>query len=165
MASPRCGNNALDDAHGSAAIWADALCLDCVFALGVRRQGGVLRLRFFIDEQSAARCDLFGAAAIGHESEVADTMEAVGQSMKEKATDELVRLQTHDLLGAVLTVILPAESDVIVVASFEAVVGDGDAMGVATEIGEDLGRPAERPLGVDDPCDRRSPGKENGNVA
>ncbi len=76
-----------------------------------------------------------------------------GQSMKEKATDELVRLQAHDLLGAVLTVILPAESDVIVVESFEAAVGDGDAMGVAAEIGEDLGRPAERPLGVDNPID------------
>src|SRR3974390_2797104 len=107
MASLRCGNNALDDAHGSAAIRAGAL--GGVFIHGVRRRGGVLRLRFFIDEQSTARCDLFGAAAIGHESEVADAMEAGGQSMKEKATDELVRLQAHDLLGAVLTVILPAE--------------------------------------------------------
>ena len=146
MAALRCGNKALDDPHGSTAIWADALGVEGVSVRGVR-------LAFFIDEQSAARCDLFGAAAIGHESEVADAMEAVGQSMKEKATDELVRLQTQDLLDAILTVILPAERDVIVVESFEPAVCNGDAMGVAAEISENLGGAAERLLGVDHPVD------------
>jgi hypothetical protein len=50
--------------------------------------------------------------------------------MKQKAADELVRLQPHDLLGAVLTVI---QGDVIVVESFEAAVGDGDAMSEAAD--------------------------------
>ncbi len=52
---------------------------------------------------------------IGHEAEVADAMKAVGQGMKEKTTDELVWLQPHDLLGAVLAVILPSEGDVSVI--------------------------------------------------
>jgi hypothetical protein len=38
----------------------------------------------------------------------------------------------------------------------DAAVGDGDAMGVAPEIGEDLRRPAKRLLGVNDPCDRKA---------
>jgi hypothetical protein len=37
-------------------------------------------------------------------------------------------------------------------------------MGVAAEIGEYLLGTGKRRLGVNDPCDRRSPGKENGNV-
>src|SRR5674536_290696 len=37
------------------------------------------RLQSFIDEQSAARCDLGGAMTIGHEAEVTDSMKAVGQ--------------------------------------------------------------------------------------
>ena len=43
-----------------------------------------------------------------------------------------------------------------VVAGLDAAVGDGDAMGVAAEIGENLRGSAERPLGVDDPCDRKA---------
>ncbi len=64
------------------------LGVEGIFVHGVRRRGGVLRLAFFIDEQSAARCDLFGAAAIGHESEGADAVEAVGQSMRAKYEGE-----------------------------------------------------------------------------
>jgi hypothetical protein len=52
----------------------------------------------------------------------------------------------------------------IVVEGDDPAVGDRDPMGVAAEISQDLGGPAERLLGVDDPCDRRSPGKENGDV-
>ena len=138
MVSLRCGTNARDDSHGSAAIWADQLGADSVFVDRVRQGGGDLRLCFF-GKESAARRDIFGPAAIRHESEVADAMEAVGQGMEQKTADELVRLQPHDLPGAVLTVILPAECDVIVVESFEAIVGYSDAMGVAAEICENLG--------------------------
>ena len=106
MASRWCGKHALDDPHGSAAIWADALGVGGVFVHRGRRRGSVLRLGFFIDEQSAAQSDIFGAVTVRHESEIADAVEAVGQGMKQKATNELVWLQPHDLLGAVLTVIL-----------------------------------------------------------
>ena len=41
----------------------------------------------------------------------------------------------------------------ILVEGDEPAVGDGDAMGVAAEIGQHLRGPAEGPLGVDDPVD------------
>jgi hypothetical protein len=41
-------------------------------------------------------------------------------------------------------------------------VGDGDAVRVAREIGEDRCGSGEGSLGVDDPCVRRNPGKEEG---
>ncbi len=66
-------------------------------------------------------------------------MEAVGQGMKQKAADELAGLEPHDLLGAALAIILPSEGDVIVIEGDEAAVGDGDGMGAAAEIGENLG--------------------------
>ena len=72
MASPRSGKNALDGPHGSAAIWADPLGFDGVIVDRVRRRGGGFRLRFFIDEQSAAQSDIFGAVTVRHESEIAD---------------------------------------------------------------------------------------------
>ena len=48
----------------------------------------------------------------------------------------------------------------IVIAVLDAAVGDGDAMGVAPEIGEDLGGPTERLLGVDDPSGAAHRGSE-----
>jgi hypothetical protein len=90
---------------------------------------------------------------VRHESEIADAVKAVGQGMKQKAADELVWLQPQDLLGAVLTVILSGKGEMIVVESLDAAVGDGDAMGIAAEIGDNLGGSAERLLGVDYPVD------------
>jgi hypothetical protein len=44
----------------------------------------------------------------------------------------------------------------IVVECDEPAVGDRDTMGVAAEIGQDLCRSAEGPLGVNNPCDRKA---------
>src|SRR5687768_18359385 len=79
-----------------------------------------------------------GAAAIGEQAVVADAMEAAGQHVNEKAADELVAGQRHDLvpLPALGAVVLPPEGDAGVVAGDEAAVGDGAAVGVAAEIGE-----------------------------
>jgi len=104
-------------------------------------------------EQAPAEVELGGAMAIGEEAVVADAMEAVGEGMQQEAADELVDLQGHDLGLVVMAIIFPAEGDLIVVDIDEAAVGDGDAMGVAPEIGQDLLWTAERRLGIDDPFD------------
>src|ERR1700748_1030434 len=105
---------------------------------------------------------------IGEESEVANATEAVRQGVQQESSDELVGPQAHDLNGAVVAVVLPGERDMIVVAGFEAPIGDGDAMVVAAEIGEDLRGAAERLLGVDDPIDAPRGGQiggERGGIA
>ena len=99
---------------------------------------------------------------IGEEAEVSNAMEAVGQGVQQEAPDELVGLQTHGLDGAVVAIVLPGEGDMIVVAGLDAAVGDGDAMGVAAEIGENLRGAAERLLGVDDPIDAPRGGQMGG---
>ena len=50
-----------------------------------------------------------------------------------------------------MTVVAPAEADLTVLDGEEAVVGDGDAVGVAPEVVENLLGPGEGALGVDDP--------------
>ena len=93
-------------------------------------------------------------AAAGQEPEVADAVEVAGQDVEQEASDELLGREGQGLeaaVMAVMTVIAPAETDLAVLDSEEAVVGDGDAVGVAAEVVENLLRAGEGPLGVDDP--------------
>jgi hypothetical protein len=50
-----------------------------------------------------------------------------------------------------VSVVLPTEGDSIVVEGDKTMVGDGNAVSVASQIVEDMFCPAERRLGVDDP--------------
>ena len=50
-----------------------------------------------------------------------------------------------------MSVVLPSEGDPIVVEGDETMVGDGNAVSVASQVVEDMFCPAERRLGVDDP--------------
>ena len=75
--------------------------------------------------------------------------------MDEEAADELMGGERHGLvsLTALGAVILPFEGHTLVVKGNEPRVDDGDAVGVAGEIGEHGTRSGKRPLGVDDPID------------
>jgi hypothetical protein len=104
-----------------------------------------------VRQERATAVGSFGSMPVGEESELTNAMEAVGQGVEHEAPDELVGLQPHGLDGAAAAIVLPGKSDMIVLAGLDAAVGDGDAMGVAAEIGEDLRGPAERPLATDVP--------------
>jgi hypothetical protein len=73
-------------------------------------------------------------------------MEAARQHMDQKPADELVGSKRHPLASIVAfaSVVLPPEGDAMVVERDQAAVGDGDAVGVAREIGQHGLRPAER---------------------
>lgn len=61
--------------------------------------------------------------------------------MKQKAPDELVRCQCHNLLLAFIPVISPPERYLSILYAEYAVVGDGDPVGVLPQdIGERNGR-------------------------
>src|SRR5438128_5377920 len=89
-------------------------------------------------EQPLTESDVVGAVAIGEEAIVADTMEAVWQSVQQKAADELIGIECHHLGDAALSVVLPGEAHLPVGEREEPAVGDSDAMGVAAEIGQYL---------------------------
>src|SRR5206468_3331762 len=153
----------LDDDHAAAAAraWEQGRWR----LVGTRVSVAGLVLRRLDAEQVADAGEVLGAPAIGEQAVVADAVEAAGQDVDEEATDELVAGQRHDLhaLASLGAVVLPPEDDTVVVAGDEAAVGDGDAMGVAAEIGEHRLRPGEGSLGIDDPLDlaqRRQIGRE-----
>ncbi len=104
-----------------------------------------------MQQESLAERQECGARAIGQETERADANKAAGQDVEQETAQELLRSERHDSFLISVGIILPAESNPVVLESYEAVVGDGHAMGVAGEIAQHMMRPTEGWLGIDDP--------------
>jgi hypothetical protein len=96
---------------------------------------------------------------------VADANQATGQDVKEKAAQELMSGNSHDLLLAAMGVISPTEGDAVVFKSHDPVVGDGDAVGVAGQAVEHMFGSAEGRLGVNDPVRLEKLLEETGETA
>jgi hypothetical protein len=97
------------------------------------------------------------------QAEVADTDEAVRDDVEQEATEELVDIERHDLHAVAVSIVTPAEVDATIGEREEAVVREGDTVGVAAEVGEDVLGPREGRLAVDDPGlapEFRKPGVE-----
>jgi hypothetical protein len=71
--------------------------------------------------------------------------------VQKETTQELLGRQSHALFLISMSVILPAECDLVVVKGQEAVIADGDAMGVAGQIRQHVVRATKRPLSIDNP--------------
>ena len=88
-----------------------------VLAVAKEKHGGIdilLRCALRHGEQLASMSDIGGAVfAVGEQPVVADAMQALGQNMDQKASDELVPRQRHGLVPAVPldSIILPFEGD------------------------------------------------------
>jgi len=102
------------------------------------------------------------AVAMGEEAVVADALKAFGQNVQQEAADELVGSERHRFLSVAVAIVFPAEADPAFLDGKKAVVGESDAMGVSRDISQNLFGAGEGGLGIDAPCDRRSPGKEDG---
>jgi len=104
-----------------------------------------------------------GAPSVGKEAEVADADEALGEQVKEEATQKLIAQQRHHFLPIVVGRVTPAKGNLAVRQCDQAMVGDGDAMSIAAEILQDVLGSAEGWFGVDDPVfaeERTQPGGE-----
>ena len=102
-------------------------------------------------QQASAEGEVLVAAGAGEEAEMANAVESGGQGVQQDATDELLGRQSQGLPAVLLAVVLPAKAHLAVGDVQDALVGDGDAVGVAAEVGQHAGRARERGLGVDDP--------------
>jgi hypothetical protein len=99
-------------------------------------------------EQFAGAGDVVGAEGLGQQAVVADAVKAAGQHVDQESADELVDCKRHRLvsIAAFDPIVLPLEGDAVLVACDQAAVGDGDAVGVAGEIGQHRLGTAERAL-------------------
>jgi len=102
-------------------------------------------------EQRAALHQFLSADAIGEEAEVADADQAGRQHVEQEAADELDRIEGHGLGAGMVRVVFPVEADLAVFQSAKPVVGDGDAMSVASQILEHASWSTEGRLDVNDP--------------
>jgi hypothetical protein len=75
-----------------------------------------------------------GSAAIGLKAEVSDTDEAAREHVEEEAPDEDRRLEGEELLGVAAPSIAVAKGHVAILECHQALVADGDAVGVSPEI-------------------------------
>lgn len=101
-----------DKAHDAAAFGTGRGVHACSWrGFGGRRRFGPFLL---IGQKRSAQSQPCGAMSIGHEAEVTDAMETVGQGVQQKAADELVGCELHRVDRAMAAVILPGEGDMIV---------------------------------------------------
>ncbi len=92
-----------------------------------------------------------GAPSVSEEAEVADADEALGEQVKQEATEKLIARDGHHFLPIVVGRVTPAKGNLIVRQCDQAMVGDGDAMSIASEILQHVLGSAEGWFGVDDP--------------
>jgi hypothetical protein len=71
--------------------------------------------------------------------------------MQQEAPEKLIGLEGHSSSLAAMGIVAPTEGDLTFGHGDEARVGDGDAMSITREIGEDLGGSSKRSFGVDNP--------------
>lgn len=95
--------------------------------------------------ESAGKRQGLGPAAIGEETELPDAHEASRENVLAEAAQELDAGYGHLPLLVPVRVILPAERDLVTVEGQQAVIADGDAMGVPPEVTKHAaGRPQRR---------------------
>ena len=102
-------------------------------------------------EQLTANGQQRGPPPIRQEAEKANANEALGQDVQEESPQEFVGGEGHLLLLVPMGIVFPAERDLAVLEGEQAMVGDGDAMGVTGQVVEDVFGSAEGWLGINDP--------------
>jgi hypothetical protein len=102
-------------------------------------------------EMEPAKSELLSALSVGEQAEVTDFNEAGWQDVEQEAADELDRIEGHDLDAVVMLGVAPAKAHLAVAKIEESAVGDGDTMGVAGQILQDMLGTAEGWLGADHP--------------
>ena len=118
------------------------------------------RLGDGLSEQGSTQGELASAPSIAQQPVVAQPGKAAREHVQEEASDELAGVEAHHLELVAAGVVAPSETHLHGVEVDEAVVGDGALVGVAPEVGEDIGSAGKRCLGVDDPVVRLQRGPQ-----
>ncbi len=80
-----------------------------------------------------------------------DAEQALGQNVDQESAQKLICRNGHDLLLTAVRIVFPAKRDSIILKRNQSMVGDGDAVRIASEIVQNMLGTAEGWLGIDDP--------------
>ena len=127
--------------------------------------GGILGRGLRHGQKLAGAGEVFPADGAGEQAVMANAVKSPGQDMQQEAADELCRFERHHLMacGAIAAVILVAKGDAGLVEGEQSSVRNGDAVGIAREVGEHRFGTSEGRLGIDHPAflaDRREVSQE-----
>ena len=122
------------------------------------------RLRLFHAEEHTAGLETLLPVPVAQEPEVAYLHEPVGEDVEKEPPDELGGVEGHDLLFIAVGIILPQKGDPAILHADDAVVGNGDPVGISPEVTKDGLRPVEGRLGVDHPLLRVEASEEGCEV-
>jgi hypothetical protein len=75
----------------------------------------------------------------------------MGQYMKKEPSDELIGLESHDLLFIPVGIVPPAEGDIAVLDLEDTVITDNDSVGISAQVLKDTLGSIERRLAIDNP--------------
>ena len=77
-------------------------------------------------------------------------------------------IESHGASPIAMSVVSPQKADFVLGHGKESGVGDGNAVGIAREVGQDLGRAGKGSLGINDPvglgCRAQQSGKRRGGL-
>ncbi len=96
-------------------------------------------------------CDGIVPVSVCQQAEVTYPYIARGQYVKKEPSDELVRFERHGLLTVLICVISPAERDIAIPVGEDAVIADGDPVGIPAEVLKDPLGATEGRFAIDDP--------------
>ena len=85
-------------------------------------------------KQSPAPCEHTATPAVGKKAEVADADQTLRQNVDQESAQKLICGDRHDLLLAAMRIVFPAKRDLIILERNQSMVGDGDAVRIASEI-------------------------------
>jgi len=102
-------------------------------------------------KQSTTACEHTATPVVCGKAEVADADQALRQNVDQESAQKLICGDRHDLLLATVCIVFPAKRDPIILERNQSMVGDGDAVRIASEIVQNMLGTAEGWLGIDDP--------------
>lgn len=102
-------------------------------------------------KEPAAAIEPLAAGAIGEEPKVANAHKPGRRDVQEEPAEKLVDRQGHHLAPVMVGIVLPGKPDDPLVEADQPVVGEGDPMGIASEVLEHLRGAGKGPLGIHDP--------------
>jgi hypothetical protein len=96
-------------------------------------------------------CEVLASRGVGKQSVVSDAHQAGRKDVEQEPAKKLLHVEGHESVRIASGPVFPAEGHILVLECDESSAGDGDAVGVAAEIAQDLPRPREGRFAVDDP--------------